>query len=103
MKVRESGMPDAGMWQAFLAPEAILDAMGLTNMARDAAEFGCGYGTFAVPAAKRIQGTLHGFDIDPTMIETTRCLAERENVRDVRLHLRDFVANGTGLEAASVD
>ena len=103
MKVRESGMPEAGMWHSFFDPTAILDAMRLTGDMRDAVDLGCGYGTFAIPAAKRIQGTLHGFDIDPAMIEATRRLAEQENVRNVRLYLRDFVTEGTALEAASVD
>jgi SAM-dependent methyltransferase len=103
MKARESGMPEAGMWHTFFDPEAILDGMCLTADMRNAVDFGCGYGTFAIPAAKRIQGTLHGFDIDPAMIEASKCLAEQENVRNVRLHLHDFVADGTGLDAASVD
>ena len=103
MKVRESGMPAAGMWHTFFDPGAILDAMGLTGAVRNAVDFGCGYGTFAIPAAKRIQGTLHGFDMDPAMIEACRHVAEQEHVRNVRLYLRDFVAEGTGLDAASVD
>lgn len=103
MKVRESSMPAAGMWHTFFDPGAILDAMGLTGDVRDAVDFGCGYGTFTIPAAKRIQGTLHGFDIDPAMIEASRRGAEQENVRNVRLSLRDFAADGTALDAASVD
>ena len=91
------------MWHAFFDPIAILDAMGLTGAVWDAVDFGCGYGTFAIPAAKRIQGALHGFDIDPAMIEASRRLVEQENVRNVRLYLRDFAADGTGLDAASVD
>lgn len=103
MKVRESGMPEAGMWHTFFDPIAILDAMGLTGAVREAVDFGCGYGTFAIPAAKRIQGTLHGFDIAPAMIKASKHRAEQENIRNVRLHLRDFAADGTGLDAESVD
>ena len=103
MKVLESGMPEPGMWHTFFDPIAILDAMRLTHDVRNAVDFGCGYGTFAIPAAKRIQGTLHGFDIDPAMIEATRSFAEQENVRNVQLHLCDFLTDGTGLDAASVD
>lgn len=103
MKVRESGMPEAEMWHTFFAPEVILNALKLTSDVRDAADFGCGYGTFSIPAAKRIQGTLHGFDIDPVMIKTSKRLAKRKNIRNVRLCLRDFVTNGTGLDTASMD
>ena len=103
MKVRESGMPGPDLWHTFFDPAAILDAMGLTEHVVDAVDFGCGYGTFAIPAAKRIRGTLHGFDIDPAMIEASERYAEQQNARNVRLSLRDFVAEGTGLDAASVD
>ncbi|HBA83141.1 MAG TPA: class I SAM-dependent methyltransferase [Verrucomicrobia bacterium] len=103
MKVRESGMPGEELWQSFFEPDAMLDAMGLTGNARDAVDFGCGYGTFAIPAAKRIRGVLHGFDLEPVMIEASQRLAEREKVGNARFYLRDFVAEGTGLEAESVD
>ena len=103
MKVRESGMPEAGMWHTFFDPDIVLDAMGLTGAVRDAVDFGCGYGTFAIPAAKRIQGKIYGFDIDPAMIAASERYAEQQNVRNVKLCLRDFVAVGTGLDAASVD
>lgn len=103
MKVRESGMPEESVWNRFFAPDHILDAMGLTDAVRDAVDFGCGYGTFALPAARRIQGTLYAFDIEPTMIEATRALAAREPLHNVRVIARDFVADGTALEAESID
>lgn len=103
MKVRESGMPEPDLWHKFFDPVAILKAMGLTEDMRNVADFGCGYGTFAIPAAKQIRGTLYAFDLDPAMIEASERSAGRENVHNVRLSLRDFVADGTGLEAATVD
>ncbi|HCE46709.1 MAG TPA: class I SAM-dependent methyltransferase [Lentisphaeria bacterium] len=103
MKVRESDMPEEGLWKLFFTPDAILDQLELTSNIRDAVDFGCGYGTFAIPAAKRIQGTLHGFDVDPGMIESSRQFAEQQDVGNLRLHLRDFMADGTGLPDASVD
>ena len=69
---------------------------------RDLVEFGCGYGTFTVPAARRIRGVCHGLDIDPAMIEATWCRAEQERAENVVLALRDFVDAGTGLDADSV-
>jgi SAM-dependent methyltransferase len=103
MKVRESGMPEERVWNSFYSPDSILDELGLTCNIRDAADLGCGYGTFAIPAAKRIQGTLHGFDVDPDMIESTRRFAEQQDVGNMRPYLRDFMADGTGLPDASVD
>jgi SAM-dependent methyltransferase len=96
-------MPEEGRWEGFFAPDRILDALGLDGRIGDAADFGCGYGTFAIPAARRIRGTLHAVDLDPAMIDATRRLAAREGVRNLRLHTRDFVAEGTGLAAESVD
>jgi ubiquinone/menaquinone biosynthesis C-methylase UbiE len=103
MKVRESGMPEARVWHTFFDPAAVLDALGLTHTLTDAVDFGCGYGTFATPAARCIQGTLHAFDIDPAMVNATKAEAKRLGLHNLRVHLRDFVAQGTGLEDASVD
>ncbi len=56
MKTREGGMPDGEMWPSFFDPEAILTALGLDESVLDALDFGCGYGTFAIPAAPRVRG-----------------------------------------------
>ena len=96
-------MPEDGMWRTFFDPEAILNAMVLTAGAGDAVDFGCGYGTFIIPAAQRIRGILHGFDIDPEMIAECRRRVEEQNIRNVRLYERDFITDGTGLPEASVD
>ena len=103
MKVRESGMPGPEMWHTFFDPVAILDSMGLTNRVVNAVDFGCGYGTFAIPAAKQIQGTLYGFDLEPAMIAASERFAANENVRNIQLYQRDFVNEGTGMDTASVD
>jgi ubiquinone/menaquinone biosynthesis C-methylase UbiE len=103
MKTRESGMPDEEMWRSFFDPEAILNALSLDAGVRDAVDFGCGYGTFALPAARRIRGTLHGFDIEAEMIEECERRGREAGIDNVRFYLRDFVRNGTGLPADSVD
>lgn len=103
MKVRESGMPESDVWHTFFDPIAILKTMGLTESMRNVVDFGCGYGTFAIPAAKQISGTLYGFDLDPTMLAASERYAEQEHVRNIWISLRDFVAEGTGLDAATVD
>ncbi len=103
MKTRESGMPDKKMWQSFFDPEVILTELKLDKSVCDAVDFGCGYGTFVLPAARRIKGTLYGFDIDETMIEQCSRRARQEGVGNLRLYLRDFVKNGTGLAPESVD
>lgn len=65
MKVRDSGMPDEEMWDRFFDPSSVLVRLGLTPAISSAVDLGCGYGTFTIPAARLIEGTVHGFDIDP--------------------------------------
>jgi len=103
MKVRESGMPDEGLWETFFTPEKILQVLGFTQSVRDAADFGCGYGTFTIPAAKIISGTLYAIDIEPDMIERVREKAEKLGIHNIRYILRDFIAEGSGLGDNSVD
>jgi SAM-dependent methyltransferase len=64
---------------------------------------GCGYGTFTLPVAQRIRGTLHAFDIEPEMIEHTRARVAAAGVKNLRLTVRDVVADGFGLPPKSVD
>lgn len=102
MKVRDSGMPDEAMWEGFFDSSSILSRLGLTPETSNAVDLGCGYGTFTIPAARLIAGTVHGFDIEPEMIEATGSKAQAAGLANVQLHLRDFIAKGTGLPDASV-
>jgi ubiquinone/menaquinone biosynthesis C-methylase UbiE len=103
VKARESGMPEEQLWASFFDPEAILSKLGLTSTCRDAVEVGCGYGTFTIPAARIIAGTLHAFDIERDMIEATRRKAGAAGLSNVRLCLRDVIADGFGLPDADTD
>lgn len=103
MKVRESGMPEEPLWASFFDPDTILPRLGLTSACRDAVEVGCGYGTFTIPAARIIAGTLHAFDIEPDMIDSTHLKAQAAGLGNVRLYLRDVIADGFGLPDASTD
>ena len=103
MKGRESGMPPKEVWEGFFSPTGILELMGLHHDVSDVAEFGCGYGTFTIPAARMVRGTVHAIDIDAAMVAATRQAADQQGVQNVNTILRDFMAAGTGLEAESVD
>ena len=59
MKVRESGMPEQKMWEKFFDLRKILVTLGIDKQTTDVAEFGCGYGTFTIPAAKIIRGKIY--------------------------------------------
>lgn len=103
MKTRESGMPGEAMWESFFSPTATLEMLGLTPECMDTVEFGCGYGTFTIPAAKLISGTVFSLDIEPDMIAATDARASREGLGNVQTITRDFAADGSGLADASVD
>jgi ubiquinone/menaquinone biosynthesis C-methylase UbiE len=102
VKARESGMPEESVWAGFFAPEAVLRKLGLTSSCGDVVDFGCGYGTFTIPAARIVTGIVHALDIESDMVQATATKAEEAGLQNVKTHLRDFVADGTGLAAASV-
>jgi len=103
MKGKESGMPPKEVWEGFFNPAEILTVMGLDDRVVDVAEFGCGYGTFTIPAAKIIRGTIHAFDIEEEMVSAIKKEAGKEGLKNVNAMLRDFMAEGTGLKAGSID
>jgi len=103
MKGRESGMPPKDVWEGFFNPAEVLHMLELDGTIEGAVEFGCGYGTFTIPAARIVNGTVHAIDIDADMIEVTTAQAERLGLRNINAVLRDFLAEGTGLKDASVD
>jgi ubiquinone/menaquinone biosynthesis C-methylase UbiE len=103
MKGRESGMPQKEMWEGFFNPSDILSVMGISGEISDVAEFGCGYGTFTIPAANTIRGILYAIDIEDEMIALTRQEAEKHHLRNVKTIRRDFIAQGTGLKDESID
>lgn len=103
MKVRDSGMPEEERWSDFFRPEAILGVFGLDRGVETLVDFGCGYGTFTLAAAKLVSGTVHALDIEPEMIEIVRTKCRLEGLANVRTEVRDFVSSGSGLEEGSVD
>lgn len=103
MKVRDSGMPEQDYWESLFDVRLILDRLNVDNRIADAVEIGCGYGTFTLPIARRIGGTLHALDFEPEMIAATRARAAADGIRNVRADLRDVLADGLGVPAGSVD
>jgi len=103
MKTRESGMPDESMWSGFFSPEQTLAKLGLTELCGDVADFGCGYGTFTIPAARIVRGTVFAFDIEAEMVDATFRKAREAGLNNVHVERRDFVVEGTGLPDSSID
>ncbi len=103
MKARDSGMPDEKMWGKFFNPKKILESLGIDNKTENVAEFGCGYGTFTIPAAKIIKGKIFALDIEPEMIAITKNKADQQKLKNIEAVLRDFIAEGSGLKDKSLD
>ena len=74
MKIRDGGVPDEVYWESLFDVPLILSRLGIDRF-HNVAELGCGYGTFSVPIAKSISGTLYTFDVDPKMVARTRARA----------------------------
>lgn len=102
MKGRESGMPDEACWASFYDPDGILDRLRIAHGGHyNVVEFGCGYGTFSQPTAKRTKGVLTALDIEPAMVKQVAERAKAEGLSNVRAELRDFVEHGTGIPDGS--
>src|SRR5262245_9051014 len=98
MKIRDSGMPDEAYWESLFDVPLILDRLGIAGC-RDVAELGCGYGTFTVPIARIVSGTVYTFDVDPAMIARTR---DRAAGLSVQAEHRDVMTHGFGVQSDAV-
>lgn len=102
MKTRESGMPPEDMWHSFFDPQSTLLKLGLTADCLCVIDFGCGYGTFTIPAAKMVRGNVYALDIDPKMVEAVK--AKAAGLPNVKVWQQDFVAGGgCGLSDGAAD
>ena len=95
-------MPAVEMWESFFDAVGILEALGCQRISGDAVEFGCGYGTFTLPAARQISGILYTSDINPAMLESTAARASKGGVRNIVIEERDFLSFGSGRPDGSV-
>ena len=96
-------MPEEELWSSFFDVERILDGMLVNAEIVDVADFGCGYGTFTIPAAQRIRGILYAIDIEPEMLRTVNLMARSKGLTNVRTTLSDLLREGSSLRNESVD
>lgn len=102
VKGRESGMPDDSYWETFFNPRCILERLDCVGPCGDVVEFGCGYGTFTIPAARLVAGRVVALDIEADMVAGTLRRATEGGLQNVAAEVRDFVASGCGMAEASV-
>ena len=103
MKIRDSGMPGEAIWNAFFNVEKILDTLFVNNSVTNLVEVGCGYGTFTLEAARRIQGKLFALDIELDMIEYVSNKAATEGIRNIELHNIDVFSHEPKIKKELVD
>ena len=96
-------MPEERHWESFFDAEEVLNLLGLTKEVHDAADIGCGYGTFSIPAAERIHGVVHAIEIEQELLNRAVTRARDMGLYNIRPHIRDIVEEGSGLPDASVD
>lgn len=102
MRVPDSGMPEQTYWESLFDVPGILDRLEIGRACGDVVELGCGYGTFTVPVAQRIAGTLLALDIDPLMVAQTHRRALAAGLANVRAEQRDVLAAGFGTRSEAV-
>lgn len=98
MKIRDSGMPDEAFWESLFDVPLIVERLGIAQF-HDVAELGCGYGTFSIPVAQAISGTLYTYDVAPEMLIRT---AQRAAGLPIVCELRDVVELGFGVPVDAV-
>lgn len=103
MRLRESGMPEEVYWESLFDVDLILNRLEIDERLKDVIELGCGYGTFTVPTAKRIGGTLNTCDVDQRMVERTQHRCAEAGVGSVICGVRDVASDGFGVAPSSQD
>jgi len=103
MKARESGMPEEKMWEQFFDVEKILDELEINNGIQRLVDFGFGYGTFTIPASKKIKGMIYAYDIEDALNKELESKLKINNITNVISFTRDFIASGTDLQNEEVD
>jgi len=103
MKARESGMPEEKMWEQFFDVNKILDELEVSNGIDKLVDFGFGYGTFTIPASKKIKGVVYAYDIEDALIQALESRIKEDNIGNVILFNKDFINEGSDLQNEEVD
>jgi len=96
MRIRESDMPDEAEWATYFPPIHGLTTMGVSGRVHDVADFGCGYGTFTIPVARIISGSVYAIDIDRDKVDILTENVRRASPNNVRILQRDLLEEGSG-------
>lgn len=103
MKIRESGMPEESYWESLFDPVGFLETLGFSSGLESVADFGSGYGTFTLPLARYVRGSVYALDLELEMIEVLRDRAAQAGIANIIPLQRDLFLEGSGLAERSVD
>ena len=103
MKTRESGMPEEELWEQFFNVDKILNELEINDEIKVLVDFGFGYGTFTIPASKKIKGNVFAYDIESALVHKLDAKLNKEKIENVYLVNGDFLTRGTGLNDGEVD
>jgi SAM-dependent methyltransferase len=101
VKIRESGMPEETYWESLFDVNLVISRLGIDRSLGAVIELGCGYGTFTLPVAHRVRGTLHAFDIEKNMVDRTHQRIVEAGLQNVVLKRRDVIHSGFGVAQGS--
>lgn len=96
-------MPNEGVWKKFFDVDLILSSLKINGQLTDIVEVGCGYGTFTIPVAKQVKGTVYAFDIEQAMVDVLQEKLREERIGNIIVERRDIVKDSSGLGDNSVD
>jgi ubiquinone/menaquinone biosynthesis C-methylase UbiE len=96
-------MPVENIWASFFNVDLILSELQVNSDIYDLVEVGCGYGTFTIPAAKKINGDLYTFEIEEDMLAIVKQKLNNTHIDNVILENKDVITMTTGLAANSID
>lgn len=102
MRTRESGMPEKAYWESFFNVANILKELEIDDTIKSLVDFGAGYGTFTIPAAKLVAGEVHSYEIEPELATELLENGKRSELNNLIVHNTDFVESGSGIPDNSI-
>ncbi len=103
MKARESGMPEEKIWENFFDADKVLEELEVGVDIENLVDLGFGYGTFTIPASRKIKGTVHAYDIEESAVKGLKNKLKLLRIENIVIYNKDFIAEGTGLPDGETD
>ncbi len=103
MKARESGMPEEKIWENFFDADKILEELEVVKDIENLVDLGFGYGTFTIPACRKIKGIVHAYDIEEFAVKGLENKLKLFRIENVFIYNKDFISEGTGLKDEEAD